>query len=129
MLEVHIDIRRLTALLRDETLEQQIVALGIDGGDAKHIADRAVGGGTPALTKNVPAASEANDRIHREKVRRVLQGFDQPLSGAILAGSVSLSVQVGRKLRPGLRRCSLKDEKISTLGAGPEFDDHDGRAP
>ncbi len=61
MLEVHVDIRRLPPLLRDETLEQQIVALGVDGGDAKHIANGAVGGGAAALTKNVPAASEAND--------------------------------------------------------------------
>ena len=38
-----------------------------------------------------------------------------------MAGSVPLSVQVGRKLRPGLRRCSLKDEKISTLAPAPNL--------
>ena len=61
MLEVDVDVRRLAPLLRDETLEQQIVALGVDGGDAEHVADRAVGGGAAALAENVPAASEAND--------------------------------------------------------------------
>ena len=38
-----------------------------------------------------------------------------------MAGSVPLSVQVGRKLRSHLRRCSLQDEKISTLGAAPNL--------
>jgi hypothetical protein len=61
MLEVHVDIRGLAPLLRDETLKQQIVALGVDGGDSEHIANRAVGGGAAALTENVPAAGEAND--------------------------------------------------------------------
>ena len=78
VLEVDVDVRRLAALLRDEALEQQVVALGIDGGDAEHIADGAVGGRAAALAEDVLAAGEADDGIHGQKIRRVLQRLDQP---------------------------------------------------
>jgi hypothetical protein len=39
VLEVDIDVRRLPTLLGDEALEQQIVALRIDRGNAEHVAD------------------------------------------------------------------------------------------
>ena len=41
VLEIDVDVRRLAPLLRDEALEQQVVALGIDRGDAEHVADGA----------------------------------------------------------------------------------------
>ena len=41
MLEIDVDVRRLAALLRDEALEQEVVAAGIDRGDAEHVADSA----------------------------------------------------------------------------------------
>ena len=44
VLEIHVDIGRLAPLLRDEALEQQIIALGVDRGDAQHVANCAVGG-------------------------------------------------------------------------------------
>ena len=77
VLEIDIDIRRLAALLGDETLEQQVVALRVDGGDAQHVADGAIGGGAPALAQNPLAAGKAHDGIHRQKIRRVFQRLDQ----------------------------------------------------
>ena len=68
MFEIDIDVGRLAPLFRDETLEQEVVALGVDRGDAEHIADGAVGGGATALTENVLAAGKADDRIHGQEV-------------------------------------------------------------
>ncbi len=39
MLEIDVDVGRLAPLLRDEALEQEVVALRIDRGDAEHVAD------------------------------------------------------------------------------------------
>ena len=77
MLEVDIDVGRLLALLADEALEQQIVAVGIDAGDAEHEADRRVGGGAPALTENVLRSCEGHDGVHRQEIGRVAQRLDQ----------------------------------------------------
>jgi hypothetical protein len=39
VLEIDVDVGRLAALLRDEALEQQVVAFRIDRGDAEDVAD------------------------------------------------------------------------------------------
>jgi hypothetical protein len=52
MLEIDVDIRRLATLFRDEALEQQVVTIRIDRRHAKHVTDRAVRRGAPALTEN-----------------------------------------------------------------------------
>ena len=77
MLEIDIDVGRLAPLLRDETLEQKIVALGIDRGDAEHIADGAVGGRAAALTENVLAAGKTDDRVHRQEIGRIAELLDE----------------------------------------------------
>jgi hypothetical protein len=43
VLEVHVDVRRLVALLGDEALEQGGEPVGPDRGDAQAVADQAVG--------------------------------------------------------------------------------------
>ena len=78
VLEVDVDVGRLAAFLGDEALEQQIVALRIDRGDAEHVADRAVGGRPAALAQDVLGSREADDRVHGQEVRRILQPLDQP---------------------------------------------------
>ena len=78
VLEIDIDVGRLAPLLGDEALEQQIVAVGIDRGDAEHVADRRVGGRAAPLAEDVLRAGEADDRVHRQEVRRVAQLLDQP---------------------------------------------------
>ena len=49
VLKIDIDIRRLVALGRYKTLEQQTHALRIDLGDAQAIAHRRIGSAAPAL--------------------------------------------------------------------------------
>jgi hypothetical protein len=78
VLEIHIDVRRLAPFLGDEALEQQVVAFGVDGGDAQDVADRRVGGGAAALAEDVLAAGEADDRVHGQEVGGVFQGLNQP---------------------------------------------------
>src|SRR4029453_8636936 len=58
MLEIDVDVRRLTPLGGDEALEQEIDRGGVDSGDAEAIADRAVGGGAAALAEDLLAAGE-----------------------------------------------------------------------
>ncbi len=78
VLEVHVDVRRLAPLFGDEALKQQVVALGIDGGDAQDVADGGIGGRAAALTEDVLAAGEADDGVHGQEVWGVFQGLDQP---------------------------------------------------
>ena len=80
VLEIDIDVRRLAAFLGDEALEQQVVALGVDGGDAQHIAHRGIGGGAPALAEDVLAPGEADDGVHGQEVGRVFQVSISPSS-------------------------------------------------
>jgi hypothetical protein len=77
VLEIDIDIGRLAAFFRDEPLEQKIITPGIDGSDAKDIADGGISGRAAALAQNVLAASEADDGIHGQKVGRIFEIFDQ----------------------------------------------------
>ena len=76
MLEIDIDVGRLASLLRNEALEQEVVAFRIDGGDAEHVADGRIGGRAAALAKDVLAAGETDDRIHRQEVRRIFECLD-----------------------------------------------------
>lgn len=77
VLEIGVDVRRLSPLGRDEALEQQIVALRIDRGDAKRLADDGVRRGGAALAEDVAGAVEAHDRVHGNEVGRIVQGLDQ----------------------------------------------------
>ena len=77
VLEVHVDVRRLAPLLGDEALEQEIVAAGVDRGDAEHEAHGRVGGRPSPLAEDVLRAGEAHDRVHRQEIRRVAQLLDQ----------------------------------------------------
>ena len=77
VLEVDVDIGRLAAFLGDEALEQQVVALRIDRGDAEYVADGAVGRRPAALAEDVLGSGEADDRVHRQEVGGILQPLDQ----------------------------------------------------
>lgn len=71
VLEVHVDVGRLVALLADEALEQQLRLAGIDRRDAQAEAHRRIGGGAMALAQDALAAGVANDVVHGEKVHLV----------------------------------------------------------
>ena len=59
VLEVDVDVGRLAALLGDEALEQQVVALGIDRGDAEHVADGRVRRRAAPLAQDVLASGRS----------------------------------------------------------------------
>ena len=78
MLEVDVDIGRLTTLPGHEALEQQFVLNRVDRGDAEDKADAGVGGRAAALTEDTAPACFADDRVDSQEVRRVAKLADQP---------------------------------------------------
>ena len=77
VLEIHVDVRRLVALLGDETLEQHFHAGRIHFGDVQCIAHRRVGGRATPLAQDAAAAGEAHDVMHGEEIRLVLEFCDE----------------------------------------------------
>ncbi len=77
MFEIHVDVGRLVALLRNEALEQHRHARRIDLGDPQAIADRGVGRGPAPLAKNALRARELHDVVHGQKERLVAEFGDQ----------------------------------------------------
>lgn len=69
MFEIDIGVGRLAALLGDEALEQQIIAPGVDRGDAEYVADGGVRGRSPALTPDVAAKRDSVSRAASSLVR------------------------------------------------------------
>ena len=78
VLEIDVDVRRLVAFGADEALEQQVVALGVDAGDAQHVTDRRIGRRAATLAQDVLAAGIADDGIDRQEVGRIAELADQP---------------------------------------------------
>ena len=80
VLEVDVDVGRLVALAAHEALEQDIDAVGIDGGHAEREADRAVRRGAAPLAEDPARPRERHDLVHRQEVRRVAEvGDDREL--------------------------------------------------
>ena len=77
VLEIDVDIGRLVARVRDEALEQQVRAGGIDLGDAERIADGGIGGRAAPLVEDVLLAGIADDVLDGEEKRRVFEPRDQ----------------------------------------------------
>jgi len=66
VLDVEIDVRRLRALARDETLEEKSHAHRIDGGDAEGEADRGVRRRAASLAEDALLLTETHDLPHGE---------------------------------------------------------------
>ena len=77
MLEVDIDVGRLVALARDETLEQHLHTRRIDRGDAEAIAHRGIRRRAAPLAENVFGARECDDVVDGEKERFVARFGDE----------------------------------------------------
>ena len=77
VLEIDVDVGRLAPLRRDETLEQEIGAVGIDLGDAEAKADGGIGGRAAALAEDALRARVAHDVVDGEEVGRVGELRDQ----------------------------------------------------
>ena len=77
VLEIDVDVGRLAPLGRDEALEQQIDARGIDGRDAEAIAHGAVGRRAAALAEDRVLPGETHDIVDGEEIARVVELGDQ----------------------------------------------------
>ena len=72
MLEIHINIGWLSAILGDEAFEQQLHASRVDLGDAQAVAHGRVGSRPAALAQNAFAAGEGDNILDSEEVVLVL---------------------------------------------------------
>src|SRR5215467_7681050 len=59
--KIKIDVRPFATLFRKKTLEKQVHSDGIDGRDAKRVADRTVGGRSATLNQDVVFVAETDD--------------------------------------------------------------------
>ncbi len=78
VLEIDVDVGRLAPLRRDEALEQEIGAVGIDLGDAQAEADRRIRRRAAPLAQNALRTGVAHDVVDGEEIGRVLEFRDQP---------------------------------------------------
>jgi len=117
VLEVDIDIRRLFPLGGDEALKQQIVAVGIDLGDAEAVADRGIGRRAAALAENIFRTGEAHDVVNGEEIGRVLALRDQ---SELMFDS--LPYFVGNAIRITLRGTFEGEMRKRLLRRGKAFD-------
>ena len=123
MLEIHVDVWRLAPLLGDEALEQQVVAFGVDGGDAQDVADRRIGGRAAPLAQDVLASREADDGVHGQEVGGVFEGLDQSQLVAQdrrdlvrhALGVAPLSALPGQDLEGGLGRHARRRDLVRIL--------------
>ena len=77
MLEIHIDVRRLVALLGNEALEQHRHPRGIDFGDLQAITDDGIGRRAASLTQDAARTRELDDVVYGQKERLIAQFGDQ----------------------------------------------------
>jgi hypothetical protein len=70
VLEIDVDVGRFVALARQKTLEKQVRARRIDGGDTEHVAHHTVGRAPPPLTQNPLFLGDADDLVDGEKKLR-----------------------------------------------------------
>ncbi len=78
VLEIDVDVRRLAPLLGNEALEQEVIAVWVDRGDAEDVADGAVGGRAAALAEDALAPGVTDDAVHRQEVGGIGEPFDEP---------------------------------------------------
>src|SRR3984893_11140485 len=77
VLEIHVDVRRFVALLRDEALEQHGHARRIHLGDFQAIANNGVSGRAPPLAEYFLRPGILHDVVHGEKARLELESGDE----------------------------------------------------
>ena len=107
VLEIDVDVGRLAPLRRDEALEQQIGAVGIDLGDAEAEADGGIGRRAAALAEDFLRAREAHDVVDGEEIGRVGELRDQRefvLDGGAHLGRQAVRIAPGGALIGEMRR-------------------------
>jgi len=118
VLEIDINIRRLAALFRDETLEQHAGTRGVDFGNPERKTHRRIRRRAAPLAQNADAASKNHDVVHGEEIGFVLQIGDQrQLMRDALAHVVRRALRVaaaqaslGFVAQPGGRRMAVGDD-------------------
>src|SRR5208283_4905489 len=75
--KIKIDVRPFAAFLGKKALEEQFHADGIDCGDAKRIADRAVGSRSSSLHQDVLFTTEADQIPDNQEVAGEVELFDE----------------------------------------------------
>ena len=75
--QIQINIRPLAALLGKKSLEKQIHAHRIHGGNAQRIADRAVGRRPASLHQNIFLAAEADNVPNDQEIAGEIELLDQ----------------------------------------------------
>ena len=77
VLEVHVDVGRLVALARDESLEQHGHARRVHLGDAERVAGGGVRRRAPPLAQDAAGAGELDEVVHRQEIGLVAELCDQ----------------------------------------------------
>ena len=102
--QIEVDVGPLAAFLQKETLEQQIHADGIDGGDAQAVADGAVGRRAAALHEDVVVPAEIHDVPDDQEIAGEIETLDE--------------IELARNLRAGaivIRTIALAGAEIGQL--------------
>ena len=95
--QIEIDIGPFAALFGKKSLEKQVHADGIHGGNAQRIAHRAIGRGAAALHQNIVFAAKANDIPNDQEIAGKIEFFDQANSRSICLRTRSLAVLARRE--------------------------------
>jgi hypothetical protein len=125
--EVQVDVGPLAALLREETLEEQLHADRIDGGDAERVADGAVGGRAapltqdpffPRMARHVPHDQEVAGQLelpdHRQLVLQL--GAHARRQGTSVAAARALEGQAPQQPLLGLVARRVVGEAVAQVG-------------
>src|SRR6185437_13114203 len=74
--QIEIDVRPFAALLGEKPLKKKVHPDRINGGDAKRVADGAVGCRAASLNENILSAAEAHDVPNDQKISSEVEFFD-----------------------------------------------------
>src|SRR4051794_7118148 len=77
VLEIHVDVGRLVALLGDEALDERLHSRGVHLGDPEAEADDRIRGRAPTLAQDAQPARLTNHVVDREKIGFVAKVGDQ----------------------------------------------------
>src|SRR3546814_2311569 len=114
MVEVDVDIGRLLALTRHETLEEKFMLDRVDRSDAQEEADAAVRGAPAPLTQDAAAPAFGDDRVHGQEIGRIAKLANQPQLMIDL-----LAICLRHTVRKHARRAFLGERRERFLGGAP----------
>ena len=111
MFKIHINVGRLTPLGRDEALEKNIDARGIDGRDAQAVAHGTIRGRAAALAEDLFLSGKAHDVVDGQEVARVIELLDEGqlfLNQTLHVLGQTIGIAFGRELPGQLLQIGLR---------------------